>query len=191
MRRRGVSDHPFSDENSDEAIARRNELAVRWLPLVYRIVKDFRGSHADRDDLIGEGRLALVIACGTADPGNERLKYYLARPIKWAMKEEADRVRPRTARGHSYLEIFPDHGSSPVDTARHLEESRALVGRLLSVLRPRERLIVRMAFGLAGDPPATSMDMGRDLGISGERARQILTRALMRMKAAIRSDDVA
>jgi RNA polymerase sigma factor (sigma-70 family) len=182
-------------EDTDPRVARRNELAVRWLPLVNRVVRDFRDLgdlRVERDDLIGVGRLALVIACETADPGHERLKYYLARPIRWAMRDEAHRrahFRRESARDR--LVAVLDHRDGPATAVRRAEEvraARALIGQLLECLSPRERLVIRLVFGLGGVEPLIQADVARELGVSHQQVNSVVKRALQRMTIAAREE---
>ena len=56
------------------------------------------------------------------------------------------------------------------------------VDRLLAVLDGRDREVLCLRYGLAGEPPLTSAQIGLRLGVSGERIRQIERRALNRLK---------
>ena len=56
------------------------------------------------------------------------------------------------------------------------------VDRLLAVLDGRDREVLRLRYGLAGDQPLTTTQIGQRLGVSGERIRQIERRALGRLK---------
>lgn len=52
----------------------------------------------------------------------------------------------------------------------------------LCELRPREKQVVNLYFGLTGDDPCTLEDIGDMLGVSRERVRQIKDRALARLR---------
>jgi RNA polymerase primary sigma factor len=57
------------------------------------------------------------------------------------------------------------------------------VGALLASLSERERTILRARYGLDGDEQSLR-DIGERIGLSGERVRQIETRALGKLRAA-------
>ncbi len=59
--------------------------------------------------------------------------------------------------------------------AEHIEE-------MLSQLKPREACIIRCRFGMGVDHPMTLEEIGKILGVSRERVRQIEARALQKLK---------
>jgi RNA polymerase primary sigma factor len=61
-----------------------------------------------------------------------------------------------------------------------LDES---VGVLIGNLSPREQLILKLRFGLRGSEPQTLLQVGKTLGVSKERVRQIEARALRKLRA--------
>lgn len=60
----------------------------------------------------------------------------------------------------------------------------------LEQLPEREREVVERRFGLHGFPSQTLAEVGRDLGVTRERVRQIQTRALTRLKDISSTDGV-
>ncbi len=60
------------------------------------------------------------------------------------------------------------------------EELMAIVDRL----PPRDAQLLRWRYGLAGESPLTLAEVGKALGVSRERARQLEERALKRLKEA-------
>jgi RNA polymerase primary sigma factor len=72
---------------------------------------------------------------------------------------------------------------SPTQTAeRHLLRER-LEGMLTS-LTPREARVLCLRFGLSGDRVYTLKEVGKKLGVTRERARQIQSRALRKLRHA-------
>lgn len=70
-----------------------------------------------------------------------------------------------------------DSASEPV-AAFDSERLAAFIGEL----NERQRLVLQRRFGLDGTPVQSLADIGRDLGISRERARQIQEEALKRLR---------
>jgi RNA polymerase primary sigma factor len=62
------------------------------------------------------------------------------------------------------------------------EDLRRIIDELLEVLPQRERTVLIHRYGLNGEEPKTLTDVGKMLGISRERTRQIEVRALKRIR---------
>ncbi len=62
------------------------------------------------------------------------------------------------------------------------EHVRAFLCSLLETLTEREAMILRMRFGLDGEPPQTLQSIGKVLGVSRERIRQVETKALTKLR---------
>ncbi|MCS7273396.1 MAG: RNA polymerase sigma factor RpoD/SigA [Fimbriimonadales bacterium] len=57
---------------------------------------------------------------------------------------------------------------------------------LLARLNEKERLVIQLRYGLTGEPPMTLEEVGRRLGLSKERVRQLESRAIQKMQRAVR-----
>jgi len=73
---------------------------------------------------------------------------------------------------------------SPLEAVSRREEGQALE-EALAVLRPRERDVLYLRFGLSGEDPLTLEEIGHRLGVTRERVRQIEAVALAKMRAYI------
>lgn len=78
-------------------------------------------------------------------------------------------------------------GDLIADTSEPDWESRVDLEALMErALTEKERTVVQLRFGLGGEPQQTLEQIGRRLGLSKERVRQLLTRALKKLQEASR-----
>lgn len=78
-----------------------------------------------------------------------------------------------SADGASVGSNLPDRGASPAASA----EAKDLIEVALAVLTGRELEIIKLRYGIDGGDPLSLPQVGERLGISGERVRQVETRA--------------
>jgi len=92
--------------------------------------------------------------------------------------------RPAGEDGDAFLaEALADERSAPTDERALGRVAMAeLEGILADVLSERESLVLMRRYGLDGAPPATLEEIGRDLRLTRERARQIETQALIKLR---------
>ncbi|MDW8106128.1 MAG: RNA polymerase sigma factor RpoD/SigA [Armatimonadota bacterium] len=57
---------------------------------------------------------------------------------------------------------------------------------LLARLSEKERLVIQLRYGLTGEPPMTLEEVGKRMGLSKERVRQLESRAIQKMQQAVR-----
>ncbi len=77
--------------------------------------------------------------------------------------------------------IEDDQSASP-DEAIHQVMLNTTLDRILGKLMPREAQILKLRFGLEGDPPQTLEQVGQIMGLSRERIRQIERQALRQLR---------
>lgn len=81
--------------------------------------------------------------------------------------------------------LIADENVPAADDIHHFKQSAKLVEELLvSCLEPRERNVIMLRFGLQGDDPKTLEDVGKVMGVTRERIRQIEKAALGKLKKA-------
>jgi RNA polymerase nonessential primary-like sigma factor len=97
---------------------------------------------------------------------------------------DADDERP-------LLDAMPDDGAS--DPSRQLEgdDLREAIGKWLARLSERQRAVVELRFGLDGLGVRTLEQVGREIGVTRERARQIQTQALARLRRLFEEDGLS
>ena len=91
----------------------------------------------------------------------------------------------------AFGDLLPGDTPPPEDIV-HISLSEETLRQALAELPDRERTVVEMRYGIAGSDPTPLREIGRQLGITPERVRQIESRALgrlgrMRELAALRA----
>ncbi|MGD9503898.1 MAG: sigma-70 family RNA polymerase sigma factor [Syntrophobacteraceae bacterium] len=77
--------------------------------------------------------------------------------------------------------LVDDHAASPLDQCSDKELAET-TRELLSGLQPREEKILRLRFGLDGQPAETLEKIGKTFNVSKERIRQIEKKALRKLR---------
>jgi len=91
---------------------------------------------------------------------------------------EENHHRDRFVTGHEEMfEAAADNRTDEQEIELVHKNLRLTVQGLLSHLDPRERHIIQRRFGLGGNEECTLEALGRELGITKERVRQIESRA--------------
>jgi RNA polymerase primary sigma factor len=171
----------------EEALAVKNQIIRANLRLVVSIAKKYMVSDQGFFELVSDGNVSLIRAVEKFDfaRGNKFSTY-----ASWAVMKNFARtipgerqVRERFRTGHE--EVFQTAADIRVDEhdaeAVH-EQSQLAVRSLLQRLEAREQRILIRRFGLDGDAGQTLEQVGRDLGITKERVRQIEARAREKLR---------
>jgi RNA polymerase primary sigma factor len=174
-----------------EAGAIRNQIIRSYLGLVMFMVKKCAGACQDFSDLVSECNLALIRASERFDfaRGNRFSTY-----ATWVIKNEFTRRIPRERRRRArfatgregQLVALTDHRDAGRAHALDQEQSRSMIRKMFRHLSAREQTIIVRRFGLVGDKQ-TLVQVGRELGISKERIRQLESRALDKLRVKIAS----
>jgi RNA polymerase primary sigma factor len=80
----------------------------------------------------------------------------------------------------AFGDLLPDKGPAPDDVV-HVSLREQALRRALSELPDREREVVQLRYGIDGGEPTPLREIGRKLGITPERVRQIESKALGRL----------
>jgi RNA polymerase primary sigma factor len=171
------------------ADAIRNRIIRSYLGLVVYIVKKYTEPSQDFLDLVSVGNFSLIKASERFDcRRGARFSTYAT----WAIinnfarripKDRSRRVRFATGR-EGLLQSLTDHRDSGLADAMDQEQCRCLIRRMLDYLDGREQMIIVRRFGLADDKQ-TLLEVGRELGISKERVRQLESRALDKLRTLV------
>ncbi len=83
----------------------------------------------------------------------------------------------------SLSDLLVDASETSVEEQFVEDSSRRSVRDLLAVLSGRERHVVERRYGLDGGPSATLQEIGQEIGVTRERARQVLGAALRKLRS--------
>ncbi len=80
----------------------------------------------------------------------------------------------------AFGDLLPSDGPAPEDVV-HISLREEMLRRALHELPDRERTVVELRYGIDGGDPTPLREIGRQLGITPERVRQIESKALGRL----------
>jgi len=80
----------------------------------------------------------------------------------------------------AFGDLLPSDGPAPEDEV-HISLREEMLRRALEELPDRERVVVELRYGIDGGEPTPLREIGRQLGITPERVRQIESKALGRL----------
>ena len=88
----------------------------------------------------------------------------------------------------SLAEAISDEHILPPDQQLALDDDLQAILQLLDAIDDREAMILRLRYGLDGDEPMTLREIGKHVGLTRERVRQIETEALEKLNKRMNSD---
>jgi len=166
----------------EEALAVKNQIIRANLRLVVSIAKKHVGRSDNFFELVSDGNMSLIRAVEKFDyaRGNKFSTY-----ASWAIMKNFIRSIPienhrrdRFVTGHDDLfEAAADNRSDEHEYESAQRRMRDAVKGMLGRLDDRERRIIVSRFGLDGVGEQTLEQLGRELGVTKERVRQIESRA--------------
>ena len=174
----------------------REKLIRHNLRLVAHIVKKYYALPGDQEDLISIGTIGLMKAVDTFDTSRRaRFSTYASRCIENELRMHFRRNRKNS--GTVSLQETLESGKD--DTALTLadvlqdrfcmeencekQDESARLRRLIEGLPARERKLILLRYGLAGQPPLTQLETARLLQISRSYVSRLETHALELLKA--------
>jgi RNA polymerase primary sigma factor len=164
-----------------EALEVRNQIIRANLRLVVSLVKKLRRDGHDLAELVSDGYVALMRAVERFDfsRGYKFSTYASWVIINSTIRETArDHRRDRLRTGaEELLETAPDHRNNDYPCEMEQEHCREALRPMLVRLNDRERKIIVSRFGLEGTCRKTLNQLGKELGITKERVRQLESRA--------------
>jgi RNA polymerase primary sigma factor len=85
-------------------------------------------------------------------------------------------------------ELLQDSRTLPPDEQVVARDDLTMIRQLLDAIDPREAAILRLRFGLDGHEPLTLKEIGKQIGLTRERVRQIEIQALRKLNEQLSSD---
>jgi RNA polymerase primary sigma factor len=90
---------------------------------------------------------------------------------------------PQPGTGRSWSDALPDPRSPDPGILAEVAVGQGITERMLENMPERERHILKRTYGIGDENPITLKEVGRDLSLSAERARQLRSQALRRMQS--------
>ena len=87
--------------------------------------------------------------------------------------------------GDSFVDLVPESDNQKLSRKVLIEELRSNIEQIISVLPSREEKVIRFRFGLEGSEPMTLEEIGKKLGLTRERVRQIEEKAIEKLRKDI------
>ncbi len=88
---------------------------------------------------------------------------------------------------NSLVDYLPDENQEPPDDMTYVNALSEDMLKALSTLTKRERMILKLYFGLEDEEPLTLEEIGKRMNLTRERIRQIKEKAIVRLRHSTRS----
>lgn len=167
------------------------------LRLVAHIVKKYQSLDEDAEDLLSIGTIGLIKSVVTFNPDKcVRLGTYAARCIENEILMHL-RAKKKTSRDISLYEpIGTDREGNEIQIFDIIEtdmddahqkvtlkdDIRLLYSKLESILSPRERVVLKMRYGLYNEEEYTQREIAEQLGISRSYVSRIEKSAIEKLR---------
>jgi RNA polymerase sigma factor (sigma-70 family) len=183
------------EQLQEDALAVKNQIIRANLRLVVSIAKRHVGPSNNFFELVSDGNMSLIRAVEKFDysRGNKFSTY-----ASWAIMKNFARTIPeenyrrdRFVTGHD--EMFDAAADNRIDEHEYesaQKRNEEAVRGMLGHLDERERRIMISRYGINGTAEKTLEQLGRELGITKERVRQIESRAQEKLRKIAREERI-
>lgn len=192
-----LEEREYLQKYTEGDLEAKHILIERNLRLVAHIAKKYQSSQEDSEDLLSIGTIGLIKAVVTFNPDKSvRLGTYAARCIENEILMHL-RAKKKTTREVSLYEpigtdkegneiklfdIIESVDDDAYKKAVLKEEIRMLYYRMESVLSGRERLVLKLRYGLYDAEEYTQREIAEQLGISRSYVSRIEKSAIEKLK---------
>jgi len=180
----------------EQIVATKNEIIRANLRLVVSIAKRHVGPNMNFFELVSDGNMSLIRAVEKFDFSRG---YKFSTYASWAIMKNFARTIPETHRLQERFKTAPqemftdseDFRPDPQEMELAQDQRKIQVERILEYLDPREQEIIVRRFGLLqGQEPLTLKQVGKELGVTKERIRQLEARALDKLRKAVEEENL-
>lgn len=176
----------------------KNILIERNLRLVAHIIKKYQTTEDEAEDLLSIGTIGLIKGIISFNPDKSvRLGTYAARCIeneilmylrtKKKISKEISLYEPiGTDREGNEIQLFDIIEKDSFDALNNVSlqnDIRLLYSKLESTLTSRERLVLKMRYGLYNEEEYTQREIAKKLGISRSYVSRIEKSAIKKLRA--------
>ncbi len=178
-----------------QALALKDHLISSNMRLVVSIAKRHAGLGDNFFELLSDGNVSLMRAVEKFDfgRGNKFSTYAswaIMKNFARSIPEEKHR-RDRFITGQELMfEAAPDTRSDEQAELASAQRAQQQVNRLLDRLDERERMIIKLRAGLDAERGLTLEQVGKELGITKERVRQLEARTMSKLRSIAREEKV-
>ena len=171
----------------EEALEVKNQIIRANLRLVVSIAKKRVGPANNFFELVSDGNMSLIRAVEKFDAARG---FKFSTYASWAIMKnfarsipEEKTLRERYVTGNDIVfQSAPDHRADEFETETEQRRKKEAVQTMLGQLNEREQLIIKSRFGIGGGDESTLERIGKELGITKERVRQIESRAQEKLR---------
>src|SRR4051794_19496855 len=182
-----ASDLDAIEQLQEEALELKNQIIRANLRLVVSIAKKRVGPTNNFFELVSDGNMSLIRAVEKFDASRG---FKFSTYASWAIMKNFTRSIPeekhrrdRFVTGHEEMfEIAPDIRSDAYEQESGHRRSQEIVQGMLGRLNDRERRVLVSRYGIGGADAQTLEQLGRELGVTKERVRQIESRAQEKLR---------
>jgi RNA polymerase primary sigma factor len=173
-------------------IESRNGIVVGNRKLIFKAVQKWASCGLPADDLVGECQLVLIKAVAAYNPWlGIRFSTYAFTCLMRALSRLAQRqAADRFSRSRS-LESLPHGEPAHHECAEAADPRLDCLNQVLQdnaqFLTAREKLVISRRYLVNDHETETLEQVGRDLGLSKERVRQVQKTALLKLREALTS----
>ncbi len=90
-----------------------------------------------------------------------------------------------------FVETIPDEKEQTPYEKLEVKGIRLMLQNMIETLNQQEKSILQLRFGFDGEPPKTLEQVGKELELSGERVRQILSAVLVKLRRRITAMEIS